>query len=138
VGRCMRLAHADAGITPAEVDYISAHGTGTRTNDVTESGAIRDVFGGQTPPASSIKSMMGHSMGAANVMGALACLVGMDEDFLPPTIGFRTPDPDCDIDCVPNQARAARIRVAQNNGFGFGGNNAIVIFARPTQEETTP
>ncbi|MCW5667473.1 MAG: beta-ketoacyl-[acyl-carrier-protein] synthase family protein [Piscinibacter sp.] len=134
VARCMRLAQADAGIAPQEVDYVSAHGTGTRANDVTESGAIRDVFGAHAPPVSSIKSMMGHTMGAANVMGALACLVGMDEDFLPPTIGFRTPDPECDIDCVPNQARPAHIRVAQNNGFGFGGNNAIVVLARHAQE----
>src|SRR2546425_268141 len=82
--------------------YISAHGTGTRTNDVTEVGAIRDVFGSQLPPISSIKSMLGHTMGAANAMGALACFLGMDEGFMPPTVNFQTPDPECDIDCVPN------------------------------------
>jgi 3-oxoacyl-[acyl-carrier-protein] synthase II len=130
IARCIRSAHARAGISPADVDYICAHGTGTPTNDVVEVGAIRDVFGDQLPPVSSIKSMMGHSMGAASAMGALACILGMDEGFLPPTANFQTPDPACDVDCVPNVARPAAIRVAENHGFAFGGNNAIVILAR--------
>jgi 3-oxoacyl-[acyl-carrier-protein] synthase II len=136
ISRCIRIAHERAGIAPHDVDYISAHGTGTRTNDVTEVGAIRDVFGSQPPPTSSIKSMLGHTMGAANAMGALACFLGMDEGFMPPTVNFQTPDPECEIDCVPNVARAASIRIAQNNGFGFGGNNAIVIFGRGDEVTT--
>jgi len=135
IARCIRKAHDRAGVTPAHIDYICAHGTGTPTNDVVEVGAIRDVFGDSPPPVSSIKSMMGHSMGAASAMGALACIVGMNEGFFPPTANFQTPDPACEIDCVPNVARDGNIRVAENHGFAFGGNNAIVILAHNTWED---
>jgi 3-oxoacyl-[acyl-carrier-protein] synthase II len=127
IAACIRLAQQRAGITPDEVDYICAHGTGTRTNDVVEVGAIRDVFGEQAPPVSSIKSMLGHTMGAASAMGAVACVLGMREGFMPPTMNFREADPACTIDCVPNEARSASVRIAENHGFAFGGNNAILI-----------
>jgi 3-oxoacyl-[acyl-carrier-protein] synthase II len=130
IARCIRIAHERAGVKPQDVDYISAHGTGTRTNDVVEVGAIRDVFGVDLPPVSSIKSMLGHTMGAANAMGAIACMLGMDEGFLPPTVNHQTSDEECEIDCVPNQARQADYSIAENHGFAFGGNNAIVIFGR--------
>lgn len=127
IAACIRAAHRRAGINAADVDFISAHGTGTRTNDVIEVGAIRDVFGDNPPPTVSIKSMIGHTMGAASAMGAVACVIGMQGDFMPPTVNFRTADPECPIDCVPNVAREARIGLAENHGFAFGGNNAILI-----------
>ena len=128
---CMRLAHKNAGIRPADVDYVSAHGTGTLANDLTETAALREVFGGMLPPVSSIKSMIGHTMGAASALGAIACALSIHEHFIPPTINFETADPACDIDCVPNTAREADVRIVQNNGFAFGGNNAIVILGGP-------
>lgn len=127
IAECIRIAHQRAGIGPEDVDYICAHGTGTRTNDVVEVAAIREVFGEQAPPTSSIKSMIGHTMGAASAMGAIACVLGMQNDFLPPTVNFRSADAHCDIDCVPNEARSAHIEIAENHGFAFGGNNAILI-----------
>lgn len=127
IAACIRLAQQRAGIVPEQVDYICAHGTGTRTNDVVEVGAIRDVFGAKAPPVSSIKSMLGHTMGAASAMGAVACVLGMRDDFMPPTMNFREEDPACTIDCVPNAARSAPIHIAENHGFAFGGNNAILI-----------
>ena len=131
IAACIRRAHANAGVTPAEVDFVSAHGTGTKANDQTEASAIRDVFGDGPPPTVSIKSMIGHTMGAASALGAIACAVALDRQFIPPTINHRTTCPDCGVDCVPNQARRARLRVVQNNGFAFGGNNAILLLAHP-------
>ncbi len=127
IARCIRIAHARAGVEPSDIDLISAHGTGTRTNDVVEVAAIRQVFGTATPPTVSIKSMIGHTMGAASAMGAIACIIGMQNDFIPPTVNFRSPDSACDIDCVPNHARRARLRVVENHGFAFGGNNGVLI-----------
>ena len=127
IAACIRIAHDRAGITPGQVDYICAHGTGTRTNDVVEAGAVHAVFGARPPPLSSIKSMLGHTMGAASAMGAIACVLGMRDDFLPPTIHFEQADPQCAVDCVPNHARPAYIGIAENHGFAFGGNNAILI-----------
>ncbi len=128
VAECMRLAHRNAGVKPEEVDYICAHGTGTPANDLVEGRAIRDVFGPQPPPVSSIKSMIGHTMGAACGFGAIAAVMAIDRGFLPPTINWVTPDPElAGIDPVPNIARPADVRVAQNDGFAFGGNNAIVM-----------
>jgi 3-oxoacyl-[acyl-carrier-protein] synthase II len=128
IADCMRLAHRNAGVKPEEVDYICAHGTGTPANDLVEGKAIREVFGPTPPPVSSIKSMIGHTMGAACGFGAIAAVLAIDRGFLPPTINWTTPDPELDgIDPVPNHARAARVRVAQNDGFAFGGNNAIVM-----------
>lgn len=131
IAECMRRAHHNAGITPADVDYICAHGTGTPANDLAEWQAVTDVFGDSPPPISSVKSMLGHTMGAASGFGAMASLVGMSEGFIPPTINFANPDPQLEgLDPVPNQARPAELRVVQNNGFAFGGNNAITIFGR--------
>jgi 3-oxoacyl-[acyl-carrier-protein] synthase II len=128
IATCMRLAHRNAGVTPADVDYISAHGTGTPANDSAEAQAIREVFGERMPPVSSIKSMIGHTMGAASGFGAIASTVAIRHGFLPPTINWANPDPALEgLDPVPNRARAADVRVVQNNGFGFGGNNAILV-----------
>jgi 3-oxoacyl-[acyl-carrier-protein] synthase II len=127
IADCIRIAHRRAGITPDQVDYVCAHGTGTRANDPVEAGALRAVFGDHQPPMSSIKSMLGHTLGAASAMGAIACALGMRDGFLPPTVNFETPDPQCAVDCVPNHARPAHIGIAENHGFAFGGNNAILI-----------
>jgi len=127
--RCMRKAHENAGIAPGDVDYICAHGTGTGANDKTEAGAIKELFGDPCPPTSSIKSMIGHTMGAASALGAIACVKVIEHGFLPPTVGFLEADPECDLDCVPNVARDKTCRITQNNGYGFGGNNAVLIFA---------
>lgn len=125
---CMRIAHASAGVAPADVDYVSAHGTGTPTNDAAESSAVHEVFGDRMPPTSSIKSMIGHAMGAASGFGAIAATLAVHEGFIPPTMNWATADPDLHgIDPVPNASREAEVRVVQNNGFGFGGNNAIVV-----------
>ena len=131
IAECMRLAHRNAGIKPADVDYICAHGTGTQANDMVEAMAVVDVFGDEPPPISSIKSMLGHAMGAASGFSAIASALGIDQSFLPPTINFTTLDPDLPlIDPVPNIARSAKVDVAQVNGFAFGGNNAITILGR--------
>ncbi|HEV2636501.1 MAG TPA: beta-ketoacyl-[acyl-carrier-protein] synthase family protein [Actinocrinis sp.] len=132
IARCMRRAHRNAGIKAAEVDYISAHGTGTPSNDTMEGRAVLDVFGDNPPPISSIKSMLGHTMGAASCFGAIASVLGISGGFLPPTINHTRLDPELTgFDVVPNQARDADLRIVQNNGFAFGGNNAITIFGRP-------
>lgn len=130
VARCIHRAHTAAAVTPEQVDFISAHGTGTKANDVTEVAAIRQVFGAATPPTVSMKSMLGHTMGAASALAATACALALEHGFIPPTINFRTPDPAIEIDCVPNVARAADVRVAQNNALAFGGNDAVLLMAR--------
>ncbi|MFC4853295.1 beta-ketoacyl-[acyl-carrier-protein] synthase family protein [Actinophytocola glycyrrhizae] len=131
VAACMRLALDDAGVTPDQVDLISAHGTGTKANDATECGAIRDVFGAAPPRTVSVKSMLGHTMGAASALSAIACAVAIREGFVPPTINHTETDPACAIDCVPNTAVEADLRVVQNNALAFGGDNAVVLFGRP-------
>jgi 3-oxoacyl-[acyl-carrier-protein] synthase II len=129
IAACMRIAHEHASIKPADVDYICAHGTGTPANDLAETQAIFEVFGDPAPPVSSIKSMLGHTMGAASGFGALASTLAIAHGFLPPTINWANPDPAlAGLDPVPNRARPATVRVAQNNGFAFGGNNAITLF----------
>ncbi|MFD6325629.1 beta-ketoacyl-[acyl-carrier-protein] synthase family protein [Streptomyces sp. NPDC058442] len=131
IAACMRRAHRNAGISPADVDYICAHGTGTPANDAMEAQAVVEVFGDRPPPISSIKSMLGHTMGAASGFGAIACALAIDEGFLPPTTNYRTPDPALPaIDPVPNESRPARLKIVQNNGFAFGGNNAITILGQ--------
>jgi 3-oxoacyl-[acyl-carrier-protein] synthase II len=130
IATCMRRAHVHAGVLPCDVDYVCAHGTGTLVNDAVEARAIREVFGERVPPTSSIKSMIGHTMGAASALASVACALALREGFMPPTINSRTPDPECGLDSVPNEARAADLEVVQNNAFAFGGNNAIVIFKR--------
>jgi 3-oxoacyl-[acyl-carrier-protein] synthase II len=134
IADCMRMAHHSAGVEPGEVDYISAHGTGTPANDSVEVRAIHEVFGQSPPPVSSIKSMLGHTMGAASGFGAIASALALAEGFLPPTINWRTPDPELGgIDPVPNRARESTVRIVQNDGFAFGGNNAITVFGAPEQ-----
>ena len=112
------------------MSYVCAHGTGTRLNDLTEAAAIHQVFEGSPPPVSSVKSMIGHTMGAASAIAASACALAIYEGFLPPTINSVEPDPECALDCVPNRARDAEVNVAQNNAFAFGGNNAILMLGR--------
>ncbi len=132
VSQCMIRAMLEANIKDEDVDYISAHGTGTRANDKIECAAIQSVFGPrcQKIPVSSIKSMLGHTMGAASALEAVACALSVKNDVIPPTINFETPDPECDIDCVPNQARAHKVDVALNNSYAFGGNNACLVLKK--------
>ncbi|WP_327168413.1 beta-ketoacyl-[acyl-carrier-protein] synthase family protein [Streptomyces subrutilus] len=129
LARCIEVAHANAGVKAEDIDFISAHGTGTHANDVTEAGAIRQVFD-NPPPTISIKSMIGHSMGAASALASAACALAITEGFIPPTINHRETDPECGLDCVPNEARPARLNVVQNNALAFAGNNAVLILGR--------
>ncbi|TAH37092.1 MAG: beta-ketoacyl-[acyl-carrier-protein] synthase family protein [Planctomycetota bacterium] len=129
----MRRAMQQAGLQADDVDYISAHGTGTQANDKIESSAIRAVLGAaaRKTPISSIKSMIGHTMGAASALEAIVCSLAVDTGWIPPTMNYETPDPDCDLDYVPNKAREKRVQVALNNAYAFGGNNSCVVFASP-------
>ncbi len=126
--KVMEKAIRNSGIKKEDVDYISAHGTGTGINDKTETSAIKKVMGERAPmtPVSSIKSMLGHTMGTASALEAITCCLAIADGVMPPTINFETPDPECDLDCVPNKARKKKIRIALNNSFAFGGNNACV------------
>jgi 3-oxoacyl-[acyl-carrier-protein] synthase II len=130
--RCMRLSLKDAGIAPTEVDYINAHGTSTEYNDANETQAIKKVFGEHAfkLAVSSTKSMTGHLLGAAGAVEGVFSVLALHHGIIPPTINYENPDPDCDLDYVPNQARRADIRVVLSNSFGFGGTNACVIFRR--------
>ncbi|MGA5129471.1 beta-ketoacyl-[acyl-carrier-protein] synthase family protein [Streptomyces blastmyceticus] len=130
IARCIRTAHRNAGIRPEDVDLVSAHGTGTRANDATEVGAIRDVFGAEPPRTVSIKSMIGHTMGAASALASAACAIALRQGFIPPTINHRETDPECAVDCVPNTAVEAELRIVQNHGLAFGGNNAVLVLGR--------
>ncbi|MFB7443119.1 beta-ketoacyl-[acyl-carrier-protein] synthase family protein [Streptomyces mirabilis] len=134
VADCMRLAVADAGIEPRDVDLISAHGTGTKANDSTEAKAIHAVFGDRPPRTVSMKSMLGHTMGAASALAAIGCAMALEHGFIPPTVNHVETDPECDLDCVPNESVAADLRIVQNNGLAFGGNNAVVILGRYDRE----
>ncbi len=129
IAACMRNALRETGLSAEDVDYISAHGTGTPANDRNECAAIREVFGARSSsiPVSSIKSMLGHTMGAASAIEAITCALVVRRHVIPPTINFETPDPDCAIDCVPNQARHHPVRIALNNSYAFGGNNASLV-----------
>lgn len=132
VSKCMQKAIDDAGIKVEDVDYISAHGTGTNQNDKTESKAIKKVFAKRYKeiPVSSIKSMLGHTMGAAAAMEAVACCLALQTGIVPPTMNHETPDPECDIDCVPNKARKMKVSIALNNSCAFGGNNACLVLMK--------
>lgn len=127
-GRAIAAALADAGLDPAAVDYVNAHGTGTVLNDRTETAALRNVLGARLAevPVSSIKSMTGHCLGASGALGVVAATLALKDGFVPPTMNFREQDPDCDLDCVPNAARAATPEVALVNAFAFGGLNAVL------------
>jgi 3-oxoacyl-[acyl-carrier-protein] synthase II len=128
---CIRMAMRDASLNPEDIQYINAHGTSTEVNDKVETSAIRQTFGNAAykTPVSSIKSMMGHLIAAAGSVEAITCLLAIRDGVLPPTINYRTPDPDCDLDYVPNEAREAPVRRALSNSFGFGGQNVSLIFA---------
>jgi 3-oxoacyl-[acyl-carrier-protein] synthase II len=132
ISECMIKAMHEAGIGKEDVDYISAHGTGTQANDRNECAAIKGVFDSlyKNIPVSSIKSMLGHTMGAASALEAITCSLVVKNDIIPPTINYETPDPECDIDCVPNEARNHTVNIALNNSYAFGGNNASLVFKK--------
>ncbi|HLH93485.1 MAG TPA: beta-ketoacyl-[acyl-carrier-protein] synthase family protein [Xanthobacteraceae bacterium] len=131
--RAMRAALIDAQVNPEDVDYINAHGTGTRLNDRIETEAVRAVFGAAADrlAVSSSKAVLGHSLGAAGALELAATALAVHEQILPPTANFVEPDPECDLDFVPNVARQAGIRMAMSNSFAFGGLNAVLVLARP-------
>ena len=130
--RCMRLALEDAGLSPADVDYLNAHATSTPAGDVSEAHAIRAVFGphADSLPVSSTKSMTGHLLGAAGAVEAAFCVRALETGRIPPTINLDDPDPDCPLDHVAGEARSAPLRTALSNSFGFGGTNAALIFGK--------
>ena len=129
---CMRMAIRDAGLSPADIDYVNAHGTSTLVNDRVETVACKVVFGDRAmqTPVSSTKSMMGHLIAAAGVTEMIVCLMAIRDHVLPPTINYENPDPDCDLDYVPNEAREAKCDIALNNSFGFGGQNITLAVGR--------
>ena len=129
---CMKNALESTNTNSDEVSYICAHGTGTFHNDRAEAKAIKEIFGEKPPPVSSIKSMLGHAMGAASAIEAVACCLSVKTNIIVPTINYETPDPECDIDCVPNKARKHTVSIALNNSFAFGGNNSCLVFKKFT------
>ncbi|HHV29314.1 beta-ketoacyl-ACP synthase II [Acetivibrio mesophilus] len=130
--RCMRLAINDAGLNPEDIGYINAHGTSTEYNDKFETVSIKTVFGDHAKKlaVSSTKSMTGHLLGAAGAVEAIITILALRDSFLPPTINYRTPDPECDLDYVPNQGRSAEITYALSNSLGFGGHNATIALKK--------
>ena len=129
----MRWALEDAGIGPEDIGYVNAHGTSTPTNDATETIAIKGVFGERaySIPVSSTKSMIGHTLGASGAIESIACIKAIETGILPPTINYDTPDPDCDLDYVPNVARKVDgLQHVLKNSFGFGGQNACLVYRR--------
>lgn len=128
--RAMQAALRQAGLVPSDVGYLNAHGTSTQLGDAAETSAIKQVFGADAPPVSSTKSMTGHLLGGAAALEAVACVCALETGVLPPTINYADPDPACDLDYVPNDARVADPAVAMSNSFGFGGHNATIVFGR--------
>jgi 3-oxoacyl-[acyl-carrier-protein] synthase II len=128
----MRGALDDAGVKPEEIDYISAHGTGTEENDKIETLAIRSVFGphARQAPISSVKSMLGHLIAGAGSVELITCVLAIRDQIIPPTMNYTEPDPNCDLDYVPNQARQVPVRTCLSNSFGFGGQNDTLIIRR--------
>ncbi len=135
IAACIRKTLEEAKLLTDDIDYISAHGTGTPTNDRNECAAVKEVFGSRhrNIPISSIKSMLGHTMGAASAIEAAACALAVKNDIIPPTTNYETFDPECDIDCVPNHARRHTITTALNNSYAFGGNNACLALKKFTR-----
>jgi 3-oxoacyl-[acyl-carrier-protein] synthase II len=133
--KAMAIAIKDAGLTPADISYINAHGTSTDANDENESAAIKSVFGdsAKSVAISSTKSMTGHLMGAAGGVELIACAMAIEEGIVPPTINYETPDPVCDLDYVPNEARRMPVKAAMSNSLGFGGHNASVVLKKYEQ-----
>lgn len=134
IAQAMRKALGESGLNPEDVDYINAHGTGTPANDKEECLAIKSVFGEnyRKVAVSSIKSMLGHTMGAASAIESAVCCLSVKNDIIAPTINYETPDPECDIDCVPNACRRQKVEVALNNASAFGGNNAALLLNKFT------
>ena len=130
--RAMRWAIEDAGLAPQEIDYINAHGTSTPLNDATETRAIKEVFGEHAYQLaiSSTKSMVGHAMGASGTLEAIACALTLTHSRIAPTINYENPDPECDLDYVPNQARIQKVNTTLSNSFGLGGQNACLVLKR--------
>jgi 3-oxoacyl-[acyl-carrier-protein] synthase II len=129
--KCMRLALADAGISPEQIDYINAHGTSTQLNDLSETLAVKTVFSeyAYKIPISATKSMTGHLLGAAGSTEAIFTILTMRDGIIPPTINLESPDPQCDLDYVPNESREKDVKIAMSNSFGFGGTNAVLILS---------
>ncbi len=131
--RAMQAAMADAGLEPADIDYVNAHGTSTPANDKTETAAIKTAFGEEVAyslPISSTKSMTGHLLGAAGAIESLSCILAIRDGVIPPTINYETPDPECDLDYVPNVKREVPVATAMTNSFGFGGHNVSLVFGK--------
>lgn len=137
---CMQQALENAGMEPGEIGYINAHGTSTPLNDKSETAAIKSVFGelAYDIPVSSTKSMTGHLLGASGALEALICVKVLQDSVLPPTINYETPDPECDLDYVPNTSRPADVDVVMSNSFGFGGHNATIILSRYSNGGKSP
>jgi len=133
---CMHMALDSAGLNIEAIDYINAHGTSTNLNDKSETAAIKTVFGEQAYniPVSSTKSMTGHLLGASGALEAVFCIKVIQTGIIPPTINYETPDPECDLDYVPNSARSGSVNHVMSNSFGFGGHNATIILSRPTED----
>lgn len=127
----MRDAIASSGLSPDDVDFVNAHGTGTKANDPIETAVLRRVFKGREVPISSIKSMLGHCMGAASALEAVSCVLTLTEQWLPPTIGYETADPECSATLVANEAQTAEVDIVLNNALAFGGYDAALCLARP-------
>jgi 3-oxoacyl-[acyl-carrier-protein] synthase II len=134
---CMQMAIKDADLDGRKIDYINAHGTSTQLNDRSETAAIKTVFGEQAYdiPISSTKSMTGHMMGAAGALEAIFCLLAMRDDSMPATTNYEVPDPDCDLDYIPNQSRKKELKTVMSNSFGFGGHNATIILGKPPEAD---
>ncbi|MGD9092005.1 MAG: beta-ketoacyl-ACP synthase II [Anaerolineales bacterium] len=134
--KCMRLAIDDAGLDTYDIDYINTHGTSTALNDKSETAAIKTVFGQQAYqiPASSTKSMTGHLLGATGAVEAIFCVLAIQNDIIPATINYKTPDPECDLDYVPNTPRPAKLNHVMSNSFGFGGHNATIILSQFSED----